>query len=142
MKTLGRDRERRRFPRVRLLRRSRDARQLIEPFVLRDLSVGGFSIESSVPFAVGHVHPFAFSDNTSRVIVLHGIVRHCVRQNRQAAKAVYVAGFEFTRLRAADAAAVARMLRRGSRAAVAAVMTVPSTPGDRAATATQPRPGR
>jgi hypothetical protein len=69
------------------------------PLVIRDVSEGGFSVESEVAFPEGSTHLFRFTTGGSRTLFLNG---RCVysrqvdpRQPGEVSK--FVTGFEFVR---------------------------------------------
>lgn len=66
------------------------------PLTVRDLSQGGFSAESTVPFPPGTHHQFRFTTATAHEVTLDATVVHC----RLAAAGddghfTYITGFEF-----------------------------------------------
>jgi hypothetical protein len=64
------------------------------PFVLHDVSLGGFCIEAPFEFPLGAVHEFRFVVSGGPVN-LTGTVKHCLRMNRAGDGTSYLVGFEF-----------------------------------------------
>jgi hypothetical protein len=87
--------DRRRYPRVRLLKALQDQTVAVDPpFVLHDVSLGGFCIEAPFEFPLGAVHEFRFVVSGGPVN-LTGTVKHCLRMNRAGDGTSYQVGFEF-----------------------------------------------
>jgi len=74
------------------------------PMKVRDLSQGGFSAESSVPFPPGTQHHFRFSAvNQEREVSLRATVVHCRLTSADPdGRYTYVTGFEFLADETAD----------------------------------------
>ena len=91
----GRPEERRRYPRVELLGQVTGQPLTFDsPVVVRDLSIGGFSIETSIPLRPGETHEFRFALGDSISIIVLATVKH----QRTAAGRVpgrYLVGLEF-----------------------------------------------
>lgn len=91
----GRPEERRRYPRVELLGQVTGQPLTFDsPVVVKDLSIGGFSIETSIPLRPGETHEFRFALGDSISIIVLATVKH----QRTAAGRVpgrYVVGLEF-----------------------------------------------
>lgn len=97
---------RRRFPRLEVMGRVEG--QLVPldlPLVLRDLSRGGFSCESTVPFPPGTAHQFRFTTPAGAVVTLEASAIHC-RLTRVDADGqhAYISGLEFQSSEATDQA--------------------------------------
>lgn len=102
--------ERRQYPRVRLVA-SRGATQPADvTLLLRDISLGGFCLESTLMFALGTPHVFAFSLPGGRPLVLIGTARHCLRINWPEGQPAFLCGFEFVHQDPAAQADLARLL--------------------------------
>jgi hypothetical protein len=66
------------------------------PLVVRDLSLGGFSVQSPSPFMPGARHHFRFTAATREAVVLDGVAVHCHLVKPEASGQVsYMTGFEF-----------------------------------------------
>jgi hypothetical protein len=63
--------------------------------VVRDLSAGGFSVESVVPFPPGARHPFRFTASTGMEITVEAVVMHSRPHGLAGGQALYVTGFAF-----------------------------------------------
>jgi hypothetical protein len=101
------DADRRRFPRIRLYHdvrgRLAGTTELIR---LRDLSSGGFSVESRVPFDTGSVQQFHFNAADGRQITVTAVTRRCLGANPLSPEPRYVAGFSFVSRTATDRALI------------------------------------
>lgn len=98
-------RSRRRFPRIEVLEMVEGRRVPLDvPMKVRDLSQGGFSAESSVPFPPGTRHHFRFSAVTQdREVSLSATVVHCRLAKADAdGNYTYITGFEFLADEVAD----------------------------------------
>jgi hypothetical protein len=77
------------------------------PIVIRDLSVGGFSAESSVAFPPRTRHHFRFTTRGGSVVLLEASAVHCRLVAASELGMSYITGFEFVgRERADEAIAV------------------------------------
>jgi hypothetical protein len=88
---------RRRFPRIEVLGLV-EGRQvpLDAPLTIRELSLGGFSTESTVPFPPGSHHRFRFLSAAHAEVVLDATVVHCRLAKATAdGQLAYISGFEF-----------------------------------------------
>ncbi len=88
--------DRRRHPRVTVTQPGGPAVQA--PFTLRDISRGGFCLESQKPFQTGQRELFEFSTPAHPSVTLAGTVRHCLRINHADGTSTFLAGFEFEAL--------------------------------------------
>jgi hypothetical protein len=88
--------ERRRNPRIDVLGQVHvHIETCPAPATLREISLGGFSIETTIPFAPGHFHDFQFSlDDGTRMTVRAASV-HCALIRVVAGMPVHISGFEF-----------------------------------------------
>jgi hypothetical protein len=67
------------------------------PIVMRDISAGGFSIESSVAFHRGALHQFRFTTEAGVAVVLRGSVVYSRAGASRDAALGHVTGFAFVR---------------------------------------------
>jgi hypothetical protein len=90
-------RSRRRFPRLEVLGLVEGRRVPLDvPLTMRDLSQGGFSAESTVPFPPGTHHQFRFTTATAHEVTLAATVVHCrLATARPDGQFTYITGFEF-----------------------------------------------
>lgn len=90
-------RSRRRFPRIEVLDLIDGHRVPLDvPLSVRDLSQGGFSIESPVPFPPGTYHHFRFTTAKRHEVSLDATVIHCrLASAGPDGQFTYVTGFEF-----------------------------------------------
>jgi len=110
--------ERRRHPRVRLLKQLDDQTVAVDPpFALHDVSLGGFCIEAPVEFPVDATHEFGFLVSEGAPVILTGIVKHCLRMNRPVDEASYLVGFEFVITKPDDKTAIEAVVRTAVEAA-------------------------
>jgi hypothetical protein len=82
--------DRRRSPRVEIPTR-RDI-----PLKVRDISLGGCSVESTVPFAANAVHSLTLEVGDGSLLVIRAKVCHTRRETTPDGHVVYVTGLEFT----------------------------------------------
>jgi hypothetical protein len=75
-----------------------------------DISAGGFSIETRVPFPAGAAHAFEFVLPDGRQLTLKGTAVHSMQVNRAAGEHLYLIGFAFSRDHAIDRAAIDALL--------------------------------
>lgn len=90
-------RSRRRFPRIEVLGVVEGERIPLDvPMRVRDLSQGGFSAESSVPFPPGTRHHFRFTAFNQNEVRLQATAVHCRLASLDAdGHHTYITGFEF-----------------------------------------------
>lgn len=90
-------RSRRRFPRIEVLGVVEGQRVPLDvPMQVRDLSQGGFSAESAVPFPPGTQHVFRFTALNRNEVSLKATVVHCRLARADAdGHYTYITGFEF-----------------------------------------------
>lgn len=65
------------------------------PIDVRDLSSGGFAIESTVDFPVGAVHRFRFITQNGIEVLVRASARHCRSVESADGSPRFVAGFAF-----------------------------------------------
>jgi hypothetical protein len=98
---------RRRFPRLELLERVEGRQVALDiAIILRDLSRGGFSCESRVPFSPGADRQlFRFTTPAGTAVALEARSIHCRVSGVDAhGQPIYVSGFEFRSTPATDEA--------------------------------------
>jgi hypothetical protein len=90
-------RSRRRFPRLEVLGVVEGRRVPLDvPLTVRDLSQGGFSTESTVPFPPGSHHQFRFTTAAHQEVTLAATVVHCrLAAASDDGQFTYITGFEF-----------------------------------------------
>lgn len=90
-------RSRRRYPRLEVLGLVEGRGLPLDTrLTLRDLSVGGFSTESDVPFPPGSSHEFRFTTALADEIQLWATSVHCRLATADASgRFTYITGFEF-----------------------------------------------
>ena len=87
--------ERRNFPRVKVMSMLHGYWvELDMPVTIREVSLGGFSVESAIPFPVGFDHTFLFSAADGRETLIRACCRHA-RMEETGRGTICVAGFEF-----------------------------------------------
>lgn len=68
----------------------------LQPLTLRELSVTGFSLETTSPVEVGTLQKFRLNlEGSGRSVVVQALTKHCTLQSASTGLAIYVAGFEF-----------------------------------------------
>ena len=88
--------ERRRFPRVAVMSRLRGYWVEFDVTVtVRDVSLGGFSVLSPVPFPIGSEQSFLFSTVDGRETLALVECRHCAPAAATGGPLVYLAGLQF-----------------------------------------------
>lgn len=97
-------RSRRRFPRLEVLGLVEGKRIPLDvPMTVRDLSQGGFSAESSVPFPPGTHHHFRFTTIDQHEVSLDATSVHCrLASVTHDGHHTYITGFEFVSTDATD----------------------------------------
>jgi hypothetical protein len=65
------------------------------PLRVRDVSAGGFSIESSVPFPVGARHEFRFTTASGQEVRIAATVMHTQPAGADAESPTYICGLAF-----------------------------------------------
>ncbi|HUL74588.1 MAG TPA: PilZ domain-containing protein [Vicinamibacterales bacterium] len=76
------------------------------PVIVREISLGGFSIESPLSFSPGSEHQFEFGIDGGVPVTLKARAAHCRRLPGAADVATYIAGFAFVDQSDVAAAAV------------------------------------
>jgi hypothetical protein len=103
--------ERRRSPRIEILNRIHGHATAFDVFVtLRDMSLGGMSLETAFPFPEGATHEFRLAMGDELAAVVKGRVVRCREHVRSDGGRVYYTGIEF--LEEAPPGLVAEMLER------------------------------
>ena len=88
--------DRRRHPRVAVMSRLRGYWVELDVTVtVRDVSLGGFSVLSPVPFPIGSAQSFLFSTVDGRETLALVECRHCAPAADTGGPAVYLAGLQF-----------------------------------------------
>lgn len=88
--------DRRRSPRIELLGRLHGHSVSLEvPVKVREISLGGMAIETSVQFPVGAVHEFRLTLGDESAVELTGRVLHCRNAAPADGPPVYVTGIQF-----------------------------------------------
>jgi hypothetical protein len=85
--------------------------RLQPPHTLRDISTGGFSVESLSLVAIGERETFEFTIAGHPPIVLTGSVRHSMRLNHADGSYTFLSGFEFEGMTAERAKSVGLLLK-------------------------------
>ena len=68
----------------------------LRPLTLREVSLTGFSVETTSPFEVNTVNKFRLNlDGLKRSVVVQARTRHCQLLSASRDLPIYVAGFEF-----------------------------------------------
>ena len=89
-------RERRRSPRVELLGRLHGhAVSLNLPLLVREVSLGGMSMVTSVPFPVGAIHEFSLTLGDGAAVSLNGRIVYSREMESSEGEPQYVSGVEF-----------------------------------------------
>jgi hypothetical protein len=89
------------------------------PLDVRDLSSGGFAVESSVSFPVGAVHRFRFITRTGAEVLVRATARHCRPVDSLDGAPRFLAGFSFILEPSGETeAAIDLMLKAASEAVV------------------------
>ena len=87
--------ERRRSTRMEMLGRVHgQAVSLDVPLTVREISLGGMSIEAPVPFPLDTVHEFRLTLGDGSTVLLHARVVYC-RATKGGPEPVYVCGMHF-----------------------------------------------
>jgi hypothetical protein len=93
------------------------------PIKIRDISSGGFAMETSSPVSVGEVLGFRFASKDGRSFRLRATVAHSRRMLRPDGLACYVSGVEF----AAKQSLAAQQAIKGLLETVARVLAFPKS---------------
>jgi hypothetical protein len=102
--------ERRRYPRIEILNRIHGHVTAFDVFVtVRDMSLGGMSLETSFAFPEGASHEFRLTLGDAAVVI-NGRILRCREHIRSDGGRVYISGIEFTG--EAPSAAVAAMIEK------------------------------
>ena len=87
--------ERRKMPRVRVLSALQGYGVDVESnVVVRDVSLGGFAVESPIPFRIGDEHTFLFSTADGRETIVRCECKHA-RASQAGGTQTCIAGFQF-----------------------------------------------
>lgn len=88
--------DRRQSPRIEILGRVRGHIVSLDmPMVVRDMSLGGMSIETAFPFEIGSVHEFRLTLGDDSWVLLLGEVRHSRNIAPAGAGTLYLTGVQF-----------------------------------------------
>ena len=88
--------ERRRSPRIELLGRIHGHVAALDVSVtVREISLGGMSLETSFRFPELATHEFRLTLGDGATTVLHGIILRCREHNRSDGSRVYISGVQF-----------------------------------------------
>ena len=88
--------ERRRYPRVAVMSRLRGYWIELDVIVtVREISLGGFSVLSPVPFPIGSEQSFLFSTVDGRETLALVECRHCALAPGTGGQTAYLAGLQF-----------------------------------------------
>jgi hypothetical protein len=88
--------EQRRFPRVRVVSSLYGySVELDLSVTIRDVSLGGFAIESPIPFPVGAEQTFLITTSDSQETLVRCVCRHARKTTSAQGAAACIAGFEF-----------------------------------------------
>lgn len=88
--------ERRRSPRIELLGQLHGRVVAYDvSVVVRNVSLGGMSLESAFPFTVGVVHAFRLTLGDDSSVELRGTVLRCVEEKAQDGAKRYLTGVQF-----------------------------------------------
>jgi hypothetical protein len=88
--------ERRRFPRIEILNRIHGHVTAFDVFVtVRDISLGGMSVETAFPFPEGALHEFRLTMGQQAQAVVQGRVLRSREHVRGDGGRVYISGIEF-----------------------------------------------
>jgi hypothetical protein len=82
------------------------------PVTVREISLGGFSLESTVPFASGTAHRFRFTLEGGPVVAATAECVYSTRLSREPSLSLYLAGFEFVPVSENASQAVASLVYR------------------------------
>lgn len=103
--------EQRRFPRVEVLGRVRGFLDSLDsPLVVREMSLGGLSIETAFPLEVGSVHELRLAVGESAWVRLRAEVRHCRKTSAPGTSPRFVTGVQFVDAAGAQGASVADLI--------------------------------
>ena len=107
----GSGKERRRHPRFEVLGRVLGTIVSADlPVRIRDIGLGGFSVETVEPLDTGEVQPFRFTAMDDWTAVLSARSLHCRPSIAADGSPRFVTGFEFIKEQAADATETIRAL--------------------------------
>jgi len=74
----------------------------LQPVTLREISAGGFSLETTAPFEPGTMHKFRLStdegNGQGRSVVVQATASHCALTSISGGLAIYVVGFRILAL--------------------------------------------
>jgi hypothetical protein len=95
--------ERRQNPRLEILGRVHGRLiPLNVPVTMLEISLGGFSIETGIPFAAGEVHEFQLTSDQRPEAVISAKVIHSLRATAPNGSLRYVTGLQFAGLGTAE----------------------------------------
>ena len=88
--------ERRRYPRVEIVSETEGRSVDLDMAVsIRDVSRGGFLVESPIAFPIDCQHTFLFSPGESQQMTVLAACRHCRPVDAEDGRTAFLAGFEF-----------------------------------------------
>jgi len=88
--------ERRRSARIEILNRIHGHVTAFDVFVtVRDISLGGMSVETAFSFPEGVVHEFRLTMGDQPQAIIHGRVLRCREHTRSDGGRIYLSGIEF-----------------------------------------------
>lgn len=88
--------DRRRAPRVEILGRLQGREVSLDtPVIVREISLGGMSIESGLVFSVGDVHEFLLTLGDDSQVPLRGRVLHSQETITADGKTMFLVGLQF-----------------------------------------------
>ena len=88
--------ERRRSPRVEVVGRVHGRAVTLDvPITVREISLGGMSIDAPVAFEIDSVHDFALTLGDGSAAMIAGRVRYCRQTGGDGADATFLVGLEF-----------------------------------------------
>jgi hypothetical protein len=87
--------ERRRSPRIELLGRVHGHVDSLGTVNVREMSLGGMSMETPFPFEVGSRHPFNLTLGDGASVLLTGLVKYSRESTAEDGSRVYVTGVQF-----------------------------------------------
>ncbi|MEZ5317909.1 MAG: PilZ domain-containing protein [Vicinamibacterales bacterium] len=82
------------------------------PATVREISLGGFSIETTVPFSSGTTHRFRFALDEGPSVVTIAECIHSARASRQSSVALFLSGFEFVPVNETTSESIASLVYR------------------------------
>ena len=88
--------ESRRAPRIELMERIHGHLTSVDvPVLVREISLGGLSVQAALRFPVGAVHEFRLTLGDLSTVMVRGRVVHCTPREDEKGQLVYNTGIEF-----------------------------------------------